>query len=328
MRPAHRAGVAPARHRQPRQRRSVQRQPQLRLHQHHLLAQPVDAAAPRSTTRAWCSSRCSATAAAPIRPAPAPGCGASAAPAHPLGHLDQSLGALGVVRDLHVLLDTKCEPPSAAAYRSLVIDDNCIARKSAAARRKIWKELKSRYILDTGHPLFAAFLQEWRRCRSEPERGLTATCSSPSTIVWSPISAPAGCFRSCDGRPRSCAWPTCSGSSSVRQRSARSRRLVGSHAPSRGPEICRQRPRLRVGERHGQEGHGPSRSLRRAGPPSRPGPASRRGSSARAGTRADIPAACPRGARGHRGSRRAQSPRRRRFRMQGDVVELDVEEVA
>ena len=76
--------------------------------------------------------------------------------------------------DLHVLLDTKCEPPSAAAYRSLVIDDNCIARKSAAARRKIWKELKSRYILDTGHPLFAAFLQEWRRCRSEPERGLTA----------------------------------------------------------------------------------------------------------------------------------------------------------
>ena len=76
--------------------------------------------------------------------------------------------------DLHVLLDTKCEPPSAAAYRSLVIDDNCIARKSAAARRKIWKELKARYILDTGHPLFAAFLQEWRRCRSEPERGLTA----------------------------------------------------------------------------------------------------------------------------------------------------------
>ena len=76
--------------------------------------------------------------------------------------------------DLHVLLETKCELSSSADYRSLVIDDNCVARRSAAARRKIWKELKARYILDTGHPLFTAFLQEWRRCRSEPERGLTA----------------------------------------------------------------------------------------------------------------------------------------------------------
>ena len=76
--------------------------------------------------------------------------------------------------DLHVLLDATSEPLTSSAYRSLVIDDNCVARKSAAARRKIWKELKARYILDTGHPLFAAFLQEWRRCRSEAERGLTA----------------------------------------------------------------------------------------------------------------------------------------------------------
>ncbi len=76
--------------------------------------------------------------------------------------------------DLHVLLDTTCEPLSAAAYRSLVVDDNCVARKSVATRAKIWEELKKRYILDTGYPLFAAFLQEWRRCRSEPERGLTA----------------------------------------------------------------------------------------------------------------------------------------------------------
>ena len=76
--------------------------------------------------------------------------------------------------DLHVLLDTTREPLSSTAYRSLVVDDNCVARKSVAARGKIWEELKKRYILDIGHPLFAAFLQEWRRCRSEPERGLTA----------------------------------------------------------------------------------------------------------------------------------------------------------
>ena len=76
--------------------------------------------------------------------------------------------------DLHVLLDATCEPLSSAAYRSLVVDDNCVARKSVAARGKIWEELKKRYILDVGHPLFAVFLDEWRRCRSEPERGLTA----------------------------------------------------------------------------------------------------------------------------------------------------------
>ncbi len=76
--------------------------------------------------------------------------------------------------DLHVLLDTKCAPSSSAAYRSLVIDENCLVRKSVAARQKMWKELKSRYILDTEHPLFAAFLKEWRRCSSEVERGLTA----------------------------------------------------------------------------------------------------------------------------------------------------------
>ena len=76
--------------------------------------------------------------------------------------------------DLHVLLDTKCAPSSQSTYRSLVIDENCLARKSAAARQKMWKELKSRYILDTEHPLFVAFQKEWRRCSSEPERALTA----------------------------------------------------------------------------------------------------------------------------------------------------------
>ena len=44
VRPAHRARLDPTGDRQPRQRRPVQRQPQLRLHQHDLLAQPDDAA--------------------------------------------------------------------------------------------------------------------------------------------------------------------------------------------------------------------------------------------------------------------------------------------
>lgn len=74
--------------------------------------------------------------------------------------------------DLHVLMDAREIPPS-SSFRSLVIDENRLFRKSAAARQKTWQELKSRYILDTEHPLFAAFLKEWRRSRSEAERGLT-----------------------------------------------------------------------------------------------------------------------------------------------------------
>ena len=58
--------------------------------------------------------------------------------------------------DLHVLLDTTSEALSSTAYRSLVVGDNCVARKSVAARGKIWEELKKRYILDTGHPLFVS----------------------------------------------------------------------------------------------------------------------------------------------------------------------------
>ena len=76
--------------------------------------------------------------------------------------------------DLHVLLDRNCSSLSSAEFRSMVLDENCLARKSTAARRKMWKELKARYILDAEHPVFSAFLTEWRRCASEPERGLTA----------------------------------------------------------------------------------------------------------------------------------------------------------
>jgi hypothetical protein len=54
------------------------------------------------------------------------------------------------------------------------LEENCLARASGAARRKLWQELKSRYLLDRALPLFAAFWKEWRRCKSEAEHGLTA----------------------------------------------------------------------------------------------------------------------------------------------------------
>ncbi len=76
--------------------------------------------------------------------------------------------------DLHLLLDRERAALSSAEYRSLVVTENKLFRTSAAARIKLWKELKVRYRLDAADPLFEAFWVEWRRCASEPERGLTA----------------------------------------------------------------------------------------------------------------------------------------------------------
>ena len=75
--------------------------------------------------------------------------------------------------DFQVLLHAQAAQ-SDTSFRTLVIDENGLARKSVAGRKKTWQELKTRYILDPEHPLFAAFLEEWHRCESEPERGLTA----------------------------------------------------------------------------------------------------------------------------------------------------------
>ncbi len=61
-------------------------------------------------------------------------------------------------------------------FRDMIVEQNCLARSSEFARRKMWHELKARYILDASRPLFAAFWSEWKRCESEPERGLVAYC--------------------------------------------------------------------------------------------------------------------------------------------------------
>ena len=76
--------------------------------------------------------------------------------------------------DLQILLDDRARPLPLDDYRKLVIEENCLARSSTSARRKLWEELRKRYLLDRKHPLFLAFWQEWRRCKSEQERGLTA----------------------------------------------------------------------------------------------------------------------------------------------------------
>jgi hypothetical protein len=76
--------------------------------------------------------------------------------------------------ELHQLMDAGRDLLTLAGYRALVLDSNVLGRSSSAARNKLWKELKSRYRLDAEDPLFVAFWTEWRRCESDPERGLTA----------------------------------------------------------------------------------------------------------------------------------------------------------
>ena len=75
--------------------------------------------------------------------------------------------------DLQVLFEAKPEQLSLAEYRHAVLDDNVLARGSVASRKKIFQELKGRYLLNSVNPLFSAFYEQWRRCRSEHERALT-----------------------------------------------------------------------------------------------------------------------------------------------------------
>ncbi len=78
--------------------------------------------------------------------------------------------------DLSLLLSHQTRALNSVEYRSLVVEENVLSRTSISARKKIWRELKSRYILDATHPLFDAFWREWERCRADPEEGQTAYC--------------------------------------------------------------------------------------------------------------------------------------------------------
>ena len=93
----------------------------------------------------------------------------------PLARYSSRLSARSALYgEFHQLLDNEDTALPSAAYRARVIEQNCLVRSSTAARAKLWAELKKRYRLDSGDPLFAAFWGEWRRCTSEAERGLTA----------------------------------------------------------------------------------------------------------------------------------------------------------
>ncbi|MBM3301725.1 MAG: DUF1819 family protein, partial [Deltaproteobacteria bacterium] len=78
--------------------------------------------------------------------------------------------------DFRILLDAASQPLKSNGFRELVVERNVLSKPSTSSRRKTWKELKSRYLLDSGHPLFAVFWAEWIRCESEAEKAQSAYC--------------------------------------------------------------------------------------------------------------------------------------------------------
>ena len=60
-----------------------------------------------------------------------------------------------------LLLMARTENLTLYGFRDAVVVQNCLARTSDSARRKLYKELKGRYLLDNRHELFSAFLTEW-----------------------------------------------------------------------------------------------------------------------------------------------------------------------
>lgn len=78
--------------------------------------------------------------------------------------------------DLSLLLEGQPEALESDRYRRLVVERNLLSRASVSSRKKIWSELKKRYILDSNNQLFSAFWTEWRQCKTAHEKALTVYC--------------------------------------------------------------------------------------------------------------------------------------------------------
>jgi hypothetical protein len=78
--------------------------------------------------------------------------------------------------DFCSLLNAGASAKSSGDYRALILQDNCLVKRTSSSKTKAWKELKARYLLDPSNVLFRGFLEEWRRCTSDQERALTAYC--------------------------------------------------------------------------------------------------------------------------------------------------------
>ncbi len=81
-----------------------------------------------------------------------------------------------LVSELKILLAAGSDEPEDGEYRHLILDENCLAKATESSRQRAWKDLSSRYLLRPTHPLFRSFLAEWSRHLTEPEASLTLYC--------------------------------------------------------------------------------------------------------------------------------------------------------
>lgn len=78
--------------------------------------------------------------------------------------------------ELKLLLSAAGNGATSDDYRHLVIDENCLAKSTTASRQRAWDDLRYRYILCLEDPLFCSFIAEWSNCLAESEAALTIYC--------------------------------------------------------------------------------------------------------------------------------------------------------
>ena len=105
------------------------------------------------------------------RSAPRPREGANLVPGMAAdGRLLARLSSRSALASDFQLLMGRAPGTSRGDFRRAVLEENCLARSSTSARAKLYGELNGRYLLDDQHPLFAAFLAEWRLLQDDQDR--------------------------------------------------------------------------------------------------------------------------------------------------------------
>ncbi len=74
--------------------------------------------------------------------------------------------------DLESVLAAASPHASVEEFRRLILEQNVAGKRSAASRRKLWGQLRQRYLLDYGVPEGAVFLSAMASTSSPSERGL------------------------------------------------------------------------------------------------------------------------------------------------------------
>ena len=78
--------------------------------------------------------------------------------------------------EVKLLLSEADNTETSCDYRQLIIDENCLAKATTASRQRTWDELRARYILSAENPIFCSFLVEWASCFGDSEAATTIYC--------------------------------------------------------------------------------------------------------------------------------------------------------